>query len=92
MKPFLSVAVILVVLGGCGTQTAANNENFANGMNAYLEQRGHLCLAKYAWPIDLTRSDFDSATRDAVQSSSALPRRARHPTRVSPFNAGCRGR
>jgi hypothetical protein len=69
----LSLRLALITIGaaaalaGCDHSTEANHENFIAGVNAYLAERGHLCLAKYQWPIDVTPADAVSGTRNAVQ-------------------------
>ena len=57
----------LLLLGACGKKTDAARANFEDGMRAYLERRGDLCLAKPTWPIDVTPRDVAAGTRDAVQ-------------------------
>lgn len=51
-----AVAALLVLsasLVGCGNEAARfpNRDNFTATVNDYLGQRGHVCLAKYSWPI-----------------------------------------
>ncbi|MET3497576.1 hypothetical protein [Variovorax boronicumulans] len=43
----------LALLAGCDNEEAriANRDNFTAATNDYLAQRGHVCLAKYEWPI-----------------------------------------
>jgi hypothetical protein len=36
-------------------------------MEAYLAQRGDLCIARQSWPVDVTENDRALRTRDAVQ-------------------------
>ncbi|MDM0088038.1 MULTISPECIES: hypothetical protein [unclassified Variovorax] len=45
--------LLLAALAGCGNDAARfpNHENFTATVNDYLAQRGHVCLAKYSWPI-----------------------------------------
>ena len=43
-----------------------NRENFTAAVNTFLAQRGHLCVAKYTWPIYVLDSD-KGHTNDAVQ-------------------------
>jgi len=49
----LLLTVSLACLTGCGNEEARfpNRDNFTATTNDYLAQRGHVCLAKYAWPI-----------------------------------------
>jgi hypothetical protein len=58
---------VLILLGGCQDKPAEPNmENFTKTINSYLAERGHLCLAKYEWPIYVA-DDKTSNSRDAVQ-------------------------
>ena len=45
--------LLLAALAGCGNDAARfpNQDNFTATVNDYLAQRGHVCLAKYSWPI-----------------------------------------
>jgi hypothetical protein len=58
----------LTLFAGCHDKSQdVSRENFTATINDFLAQRGHLCLAKYDWPIYVTTDDFASGTRDAVQ-------------------------
>ncbi|MBN3803951.1 hypothetical protein GXB81_12935 [Paraburkholderia sp. Ac-20336] len=58
----------LTFVAGCHDKSQdANQENFTAAINDFLGQRGHLCLAKYDWPIYTTTDDRTAGTRDAVQ-------------------------
>ncbi len=64
----------LVVLarcsGACQDQQQAqvpNRDNFTVAVTDYLAQRGHLCIAKYDWPIDVTEADRQARSVDAQQ-------------------------
>jgi hypothetical protein len=60
----------LLLVGACRHRpdaTAANLANFTAAMNAYLQSRGDLCIARAEWPVDVTLADFAARTRDAVQ-------------------------
>jgi hypothetical protein len=48
-----SVLLMLASLAGCDNEQARlpTQENFTATTNDYLAQRGHVCLAKYEWPI-----------------------------------------
>ncbi|MBJ2154331.1 hypothetical protein [Variovorax sp. IB41] len=48
-----SVLAVLASLAGCDNEQARlpTQENFTATTNDYLAQRGHVCLAKYEWPI-----------------------------------------
>jgi len=73
MKNFLSLAaaaVALIGLGGlegCTRNDGPNAEVLGAALHTYLEKRGDLCLAKSAWPIDLTQREIDSGARNALQ-------------------------
>jgi hypothetical protein len=51
-----SVLLMLASLAGCDNEQARlpTQENFTATTNDYLAQRGHVCLAKYEWPITVT--------------------------------------
>lgn len=60
----------LLLVGACRHKadvTAANLTNFTAAMNAYLQSRGDLCIARAEWPVDVTLADGAARTRDAVQ-------------------------
>lgn len=46
-------AATLFLLAGCGHEEARlpNRANFTAALDDFLAQRGHLCLAKYDWPV-----------------------------------------
>lgn len=58
VKRYWVTALVLVVvsLGACKNPQAQipNRANFTAAVDDYLSQRGHLCLAKYDWPITVT--------------------------------------
>jgi hypothetical protein len=60
----------LLPIGGCHDQRQAqlpNRENFTAAVKDYLAQRGHLCLAKYDWPITVTAADRQARSLNAQQ-------------------------
>ncbi|WP_233869055.1 hypothetical protein [Paraburkholderia adhaesiva] len=59
----------LVMLAGChGNPAEPNAANFTKTINTYLADRGHLCVAKYDWPIHVADQDAVlTHSRDAVQ-------------------------
>lgn len=60
--------IALTLFAGCHDKTQdLSQENFTATVNDFLAQRGHLCLAKYDWPIYATTDDQAAGTRDAVQ-------------------------
>lgn len=46
---------------------APTRDNFTAALNDYLAQRGHLCVAKYDWPIVVTDADRQARSLDALQ-------------------------
>jgi hypothetical protein len=68
VKPLFPIAILpLVLLCACGKKTDATRANFEEGLRAYLERRGDLCIGKPAWPIDVSPGDVAKGTRDALQ-------------------------
>jgi hypothetical protein len=66
----VALMMVLAVLGGCRNQQQAqtpNRANFTAAVNHYLAQRGHLCLAKYDWPIIVTAADRQARSLNAQQ-------------------------
>jgi hypothetical protein len=64
----LAVTLTLPLLAGCHDKSQdVNRENFTTTISDFLAKRGHLCLAKYTWPIYVTTDDQAAGTRDAVQ-------------------------
>ncbi|MDQ7980701.1 hypothetical protein QYH69_26025 [Paraburkholderia sp. SARCC-3016] len=60
--------IALTLFAGCHDSSQdASRENFTAAVNGFLAQHGHLCLAKYDWPIYVTTDDRASGTRDAIQ-------------------------
>ena len=60
----------LALLGACRNPQQAqlpNRANFTAVVNDYLTQRGHLCLAKYNWPITVTAADRQARSSNAQQ-------------------------
>lgn len=52
-RRLVSIALPALLLAGCGSEEARlpNRANFTAAVNGFLAQRGHLCLAKYDWPV-----------------------------------------
>ena len=46
---------------------APTRANFTAALDDYLAQRGHLCVAKYDWPIAVTDADVRARSLDAQQ-------------------------
>ncbi|MDH6166464.1 hypothetical protein M2282_001611 [Variovorax boronicumulans] len=57
----LALLASLALLAGCDNEEArlANRDNFTAATNDYLAQRGHVCLAKYAWPITVVAGSHE---------------------------------
>lgn len=50
---FLAVLIGLAALAGCGDDETplADRAHFTAALNDFLAQRGHVCLARYDWPV-----------------------------------------
>jgi hypothetical protein len=62
--------MVLALLAACQNREAQllpNRANFTAAVNDYLAQRGHLCIAKYDWPIAVTEADRLARSIDAQQ-------------------------
>lgn len=57
-----SVLMLLAALVGCDNEEARfpSEANFTATTNDYLAQRGHVCLAKYEWPITVAAGSQDA--------------------------------
>lgn len=66
-----AMAALLVAcsLAACQDRQAqeASRANFTAAVDGYLAQRGHLCLAKYDWPIVVTDAERQAHGVDAQQ-------------------------
>ena len=67
MSKLQASLLCVAALAACSSRNEASRENFAAGVKAYLERRGDLCLAKSAWPIDVTQREIDAGARNALQ-------------------------
>jgi hypothetical protein len=65
----VTAPMVLVLLAACQNREAQlpDRANFTAAVNDYLAQRGHLCLAKYDWPIAVTEADRRAQSLDARQ-------------------------
>ena len=77
---------ILALLAACQDRQAQlpTRANFTAAVTDYLAQRGHLCLAKYDWPIVVTQADRQAGSLAAQQMAlletlglATAPRRRR---------------
>jgi uncharacterized protein involved in response to NO len=61
--------MVLTALAACHNQQTQvpNRDNFTAAVDDYLAQRGHLCVAKYDWPIAVTDADRQAHSLDAQQ-------------------------
>jgi hypothetical protein len=93
-KGALLAAALLAGAGGCRPKTDPTRADLTGGMQAYLEQRGDLCLGRPRWPIDVLDRGGPDGARDALQlpvlerlglvTSAVLPERVDGV--ASPFN------
>lgn len=51
----------------CANLTEPDQAILKPALEKYLAQQGNFCLGKFDWPIDVSESDFQMKTRDAVQ-------------------------
>jgi hypothetical protein len=67
--PFALVSVALLSLAACDPSDAPNAAAMKQAVDRYLAERGHLCLGKSAWPIDVDAASVgaNGAGRDALQ-------------------------
>jgi hypothetical protein len=55
--PWLTLFAVLVLVS-CASKNNANEKNFSEVLNAYLAQKGELCLGiPSAWPVDLNEAE-----------------------------------
>ncbi len=61
--------LVLALLAACQNKEAQRptRANFTAAVGDYLAQRGHLCIAKYDWPITVTEADRQARSVDAQQ-------------------------
>jgi len=59
----------LALLAACHDKQldVPDRANFTAAVDHYLAQRGHLCIAKYDWPIVVTQAERQSRSIDAQQ-------------------------
>ena len=65
----LMLATALALLAACTDKQSQlpTRANFTAAVTDYLVQRGHLCIAKYDWPIAVTDADRQARGVDAQQ-------------------------
>jgi hypothetical protein len=75
ITPIRAASFLVVVLAALSLLAACHNQqaqlptraNFTAAIADYLDQRGHLCIAKYEWPIRVTEADRQAHRPDAQQ-------------------------
>lgn len=61
----------VLVLVGCASKNDANDKNFTQALNAYLAQKGELCLGiPSAWPVDLNEAERRSGIGRAAEMAA----------------------
>lgn len=64
----MPLAVLCVASSSAFADAApANRSNLGQALQAFLSERGEICLAKYDWPVDVSARDVAKRTRDALQ-------------------------
>ncbi|MDQ2734767.1 MAG: hypothetical protein M3Y55_07205 [Pseudomonadota bacterium] len=65
----MPVLMVVALLVACQDEKAQlpSRANFTAAVSDYLAQRGHVCLAKYDWPIIVTPADRRANSLDAQQ-------------------------
>ncbi|HEY7370783.1 MAG TPA: hypothetical protein VIF57_01300 [Polyangia bacterium] len=61
------VTFLLLTPAACRHKPGLDAASLAKGVEAYLAQRGELCIARQVWPVDVTEGDRAVRTRDAIQ-------------------------
>ncbi|HXJ23794.1 MAG TPA: hypothetical protein VMT03_26595 [Polyangia bacterium] len=68
MTKTFCLAALALAAGACRSRAKAPDAtDYTRAMNAYLQKRGDLCIARADWPVDVTPGDVAEGTRDAVQ-------------------------
>lgn len=86
----LSLALFgVLALISCASKNDANEKNFTQALNAYLAQKGELCLGiPSAWPVDLNeaerRSGIGGAAEMAALEKAGLVRSHETETEYTP--------
>jgi hypothetical protein len=86
--PWLTLFGVLVLVS-CAIKNDANEKNFTQALNAYLAQKGELCLGTpSAWPVDLNeaerRSGIGRAAEMAALEKAGLVRSHETETEYTP--------
>lgn len=68
--PWLTLFAVLTLVS-CASKNDANENNFSQALNAYLAQKGELCLGiPSAWPVDLSEAERRSGLGRAAEMSA----------------------
>jgi hypothetical protein len=68
--PWLTLFVVLALVS-CASKNDANDKNFSQALNAYLAQKGELCLGiPSTWPVDLNEAERRSGMGRAVEMAA----------------------
>jgi hypothetical protein len=68
--PWLTLFAVLVLVS-CASKNDANDKNFSQALNAYLAQKGELCLGiPSAWPVDLNEAEQRSGIGRAAEMAA----------------------
>jgi hypothetical protein len=86
--PWLTLFGVLVLVS-CASKNYANEKNFSQALNAYLAQKGELCLGSpSAWPVDLNqagrRGGIGRAAEMAALEKAGLVRSHETETEYTP--------
>ena len=86
--PWLALSGVLVLVS-CASKNDANDKNFTQALNAYLAQKGELCLGiPSVWPVDLNeaerRSGIGRAAEMAALEKAGLVRSHETETEYTP--------
>jgi len=59
--------LLLAPAAACNHKPGLDAASLTKGIEAYLAQRGDLCIGRQEWPVDVAAGDRASRTRDAIQ-------------------------
>jgi hypothetical protein len=66
-KILLTGLLMSVAYGAPGASQGLSENAFKPAVERYLAAKGDFCLGKFNWPIVVTKSDLQQASRDAIQ-------------------------
>ncbi|GAB3466358.1 hypothetical protein GCM10027321_32440 [Massilia terrae] len=67
MKRVLCILSVSLLAACTHDPRALNEANLTQALNEYLAKRGDLCLAKSAWPVDVSAAERQAGSRNALQ-------------------------